>query len=184
MSCLLPFRHHDLACLGATWGDLTSFGAIGGDLVQFGMIVCQDLTLAAAANGQAQHLTLLFLEYFCWLFHNFVMPIQTARPVGMTLNKAFQDSAQHLTSYNKEEEDRGKGTPAYLQSCDPNPDSQASGHDTEHSLPGLCLPSHQLHQGRGRKEAKAIQVTCNLVIPIQTARPVGMTLTMAFQGWP
>lgn len=75
-------------------------GAIWGDLVQFGMIVCQDLTLAAAADGQAQHFTMLFLVYFCRLTCNLVMPIQTAWPVGMTLNAAFQDSA-----YYKEEEE-------------------------------------------------------------------------------
>ena len=73
---------------------------------------------------------------------------------------------------------------ACLQVFDTNPDGKASRHDTEHSLPELCLNPHQLQQGRGRREAKALQLTCSRVMPIQTARPVGTTLTMAFQGWP
>ena len=57
------------------------------------MIVGQILTLAAAADGQAQRFTTGFWEYLCRLTCNLVIPIQTARPVVMTLKTAFQDSA-------------------------------------------------------------------------------------------
>jgi len=46
-----------------------------------------------------------------------VIPIQTARPVGVTVTMAFQMSACHLTNFNKEEEERRQrhsGLPAIL----------------------------------------------------------------------
>lgn len=73
---------------------------------------------------------------------------------------------------------------AYLQVLYTNPHGEAGGHNIEHSLSGLRAIPHQLQQGRGRGVAKALQLTCSRVMPIQTARPVGITLTMAFQGWP
>lgn len=48
---------------GVIWHDLVQFDVIWHDLVQVGMLVCQDLTLAAVADCQVQHLTMLLLEY-------------------------------------------------------------------------------------------------------------------------
>lgn len=110
------------------------------------MLVCQDLTLAAAADGQISTMLLFW----------------------STVNR----------------KKGSKGTPAYLQSCDANPDSQASEHDCKvqpfRTLPNIS-PATTVKR---RTQTKALQLTCNLVMPIQTARPVGMKLTMAFQGWP
>ena len=123
------------------------------------MVLCQDLTLAAAADGQAQHLTMLFVEYFWWLTCNVVMPIQTARPVGITLNTAFQDSDNISPAITRKRKNGDKGNAAYLQSCDANPDSQASGHDTDNGFPGVavtieaaqlaCQPERQIGQTAG-----------------------------------
>lgn len=75
----------------------------------------------------------------------------------MTLITALQDSAQHLTTYNREEGKKGKGNSAHLQSCDANPDSQASGHDTDNGLPGVAVT------------IKAVQLAC------QPERQIGQT---------
>lgn len=41
------------------WHDLVQADVIWHDLVQLGMLVCQDSSLTAVADGQAQHVTLL-----------------------------------------------------------------------------------------------------------------------------